>query len=167
VKNITLLLILLLVGCSTTKKVTTSTLFDKKWAEYATSDSTFVNTKTDTTKSSTYETTYTKVEFYEPATDSIISKTGPVKSVETWTTKKTEEKKGNTEILQTAKTDSTLKAGSDVEISNSESKEPVPDPKRWRYIFYILLLCVGIFIYLKRGTIFRKIGTWFSKILGK
>ena len=38
---------------------------------------------------------------------------------------------------------------------------PAPDPKRWRYIFYVMLLVVGVVLYLKRGKIWK----WIKSII--
>ncbi|RGV92044.1 hypothetical protein DWV99_10470 [Bacteroides uniformis] len=44
-----------------------------------------------------------------------------------------------------------------------EQETPVPDPKRWRYIFYLALLAVGVFLYFKRKEIFKNVKRFFSK----
>jgi len=50
------------------------------------------------------------------------------------------------------------------EIKSKSETKPAPDPYRWRYIFYIMLLILAVFLYFKRTPILNKIKAIFSKI---
>lgn len=50
-----------------------------------------------------------------------------------------------------------IREESDIQLKES----PAPDPYRWRYAFYLSLLCVAVLLYLKRTPILN----WIKKIL--
>lgn len=183
-KKIIFLFIALLsmLSCSTTKKMSEVTYSEKKRSDVIENEKTYVETKIDTSKYSNLEITYTRIEFYNPTRNLKEYKSGPeseegsedttdeafqngkvvkppdkgsVKSVESWTIKKTKEYKGESTSMNAI--DKNKKTSDAIEDNtNSTTKEaPAPDPYRWRYLFYILVLIVGVFIYLKRTKLFK------------
>lgn len=183
--------LLSLLSCSTTKKTSEVTTSEKKRSDIIENEKTYVETKIDTSKLSNLEVTYTRIEFFDPARNSKEYKSGPesedsnkdgiektfpndkvvkppdigsVKSIESWTIKKTKEDKGeSTSINATDKNKKTSEAV-DNDTSSTSKKAPAPDPYRWRYIFYILVLIVGIFIYLKRTIFFKLVKSIINRI---
>ena len=178
-KNIIIILIVVLVaGCSLQKKSVRTKTEETKTIETKKTVSDQSVFTIDTTKISDLEATYTKVEYYPPASEptstagstasrSPTSSVGeasikaPVKSVETWTVKEKTVTKGETVIQKAIQNDSTSQIASNVIQETEEKTQPAPDPKRWRYIFYILVLCAGAIIYLKRSGVF----TWLKSVL--
>ena len=170
-KNIIIILIVVLVaGCSLQKKSVRTKTEETKTIETKKTVSDQSVFTIDTTKISDLEATYTKVEYYPPVSEptSTASRSvgeasikAPVKSVETWTVKKKTVTKGETVIQNAIQIDSTSQIASNVIQETEEKTQPAPDPKRWRYIFYILVLCAGAIIYLKRSGVF----TWLKSVL--
>lgn len=167
-KNILFLFLIFLVSGCSLQKTSTST----KTAETKTVS--LVETKTDnsiftidTTKSANLDLTYTKVEYYE-FRHSDTAKAMPVrqiKSVETLLVRKATVSKGETVIQKAIKNDSTTQTIATVNQEVKETVKPAPDPRRWMWIFGILLILFVAFIYLKRPNILPLTKTIFSKIL--
>lgn len=176
--------VVLLVSCGTTRKVQES-----RQTSYVDSSAVHEVEKRelskliDTTRSEHGKITITEIEFEHPVPiDSSMRKPGVCTDAPKPTTKATlanvgvftgvrsikqtviesnVEEKG--ESRETEKQEQcTSKANAIREDSDIQIKEaPAPDPHRWRYTFYILLLFVAVLLYLKRAPILN----WIKKIL--
>lgn len=180
-----------LCACSSSKKLTeTSRSSQQQSNSNEKLDSDF-KARIDTTKSSEYEFVYTKIEFYNPTgnekeykskeaanpdeeelevdeVESVasISKkppNGAIKSIEQWSVKKKDESKGQTEASASVQSEKEESVSTNEEVAEKSEETPVPDPKRWKYIFYLALLGIGVFIYIKRTPIFKGIKKLFFK----
>lgn len=186
-----LLLVFTFLGCSSTKKMSEHSMsLQNQSSKNEKSDSNFF-TRIDTTKTSEYEFTYTKIEFYNPAgngkefkskeeaapneeglnVDEVdpvpsVSKkppNGAIKSIEQLSVKKKDEAKGQTEASASIKSENEQSDTTNEDVAGKVEETPVPDPKRWKYIFYLALLGVSVFIYIKRTPIFKGIKKLFFK----
>ena len=187
---LSVLFVFLGVGCSTPKKLTSSTTeissSEEKRKETTTGD---IYTLIDTTRKSGLEVTYTKIEFYKPEekpagpepekepTGNMSSEPRPenkkppnnkgaIKSIEQLTLKATEEATGVSESREsnTSDLEEEIKKDTDVKIDTTE--QPAADPYRWRYIFGILILIVVIgvvgYFLLRKNKIFISIISFFK-----
>ena len=174
----------LLVSCGTTRKVQES-----RQTSYV--DSTVVqqvekkdlSKYIDTTRSEHGKVTITEIEFEHPVPldTSIMRKPDDVPASVPTTKAKLEnvgEFTGVKSIRQTVIESNVEEKGESSESEKQEqskskanaireesdiqiNQEPIPDPHRWRYIFYISLLFVALLLYLKRAPILN----WIKKIL--
>lgn len=185
---IVILLIIMASGCRSTKKITEgSNVTDKKTEIVQTvisSDSKRVanDKKVETT------TITTKTEYYPPGVEptSIASHSvgetsinatapepvegkpkdkGAIKSTETIVTTTKESDHGVTEDNRDQKSDTNIG-----QKENTKTEEKVTDKKtvpiQWGWIFAIMALLVGVFIYLKRSKVFPWIKSVLSKMTG-
>lgn len=174
-KNLIIILVVILMsGCSLQKKSVSTKTAEVKTIDTKTTVSDQSVFTIDTTKVTDLEVIYTKIEYYPPAEPmpeqpSGVSKAAiepPIKSVETYTIKKKTVNKGESEIQKAIVSDSTSNSTSSINQVTVEKEKPAPDPKRWRYIFYIMLLLAGAFIYLKRSKVGEILKVVLSKIAG-
>ena len=86
---------------------------------------------------------------------------GAVKSIKQTVIESDVEEKGKSE--ESSESNETENAATLTKTTESTDKqqEPTPDPYRWRYIFYIALLCMAVLLYLKRTPFVN----WVKKIL--
>lgn len=86
---------------------------------------------------------------------------GAVKSIKQTVVESDVEEKG--ESKESSESNETESAATVTKATESTDKqqEPTSDPYRWRYIFFIALLCVAVLLYLKRTPIVN----WIRKIL--
>lgn len=180
-KNLLLLLVtFFMISCASTRKsvqtsCTTDTSIDKV-------DSQAMKTEKaiDTTKTESGKITITEIEFYPPTLlpDVPMSgneettpcfeidgvgkvKGGNVKHIKQTTIEKKSEQKGKSnESSESEKIQSTVVATKSNQTSQIQTS-PAPDPYRWRYIFYILVLVGIAMLYLKRVPFLN----WIKKIL--
>lgn len=149
-------------------------------AERSTIEATDTEMLIDTTRTDKGRITITEIEFFPPAaTDGQTSAppvtnvsdlnlpnvgnigNGAVKSIKQTTIEQDTERKG-----ESKETSSTTTATNEAMAANTEKTvkvetAPAPDPYRWRYIFYILVLGAIVVLYLKRAPILN----WIKKIL--
>lgn len=86
---------------------------------------------------------------------------GAVKSIKQTVIESNVEEKGESkESSDTQESESSANVAK-VEESSDKQQEPTPDPYRWRYIFFLALLCVAVLLYLKRTPFVN----WIKKIL--
>lgn len=86
---------------------------------------------------------------------------GSVKSIKQTVIESNVEEKGESkESSDTQESESSANVAK-VEESSDKQQEPTPDPYRWRYIFFLALLCVAVLLYLKRTPFVN----WIKKIL--
>lgn len=180
-KNLLLLLVTcLLFSCASTRKsvqtsCTTDTSIDKV-------DSQTMKTEKaiDTTKTEDGKITITEIEFFptnnENKSDTTKSafnvdglnianigsiKNAAIKSIKQTTIEKKSEQKGKSnESSESEKIQSTVVAIKSNQTSQIQTS-PAPDPYRWRYIFYILVLLGIAMLHLKRVPFLN----WIKKIL--
>jgi hypothetical protein len=168
---IIVLLLGLLLSCSTLKKVETKTESKTEIATGLSRDSSAVISSaldTTTVDSSTVE--IVRIDFYKPDSTtrdtSDIVKVGALKSITRTTIHRHTKSRGvatsstSTHINQVDTTKTST-------FTKSEVKEqPAKDPKRFRYIFYIIAISVVVvaagIVYLKKYT---KFFDWLRRIL--
>lgn len=180
------------LSCSSVKKLSEMTSSSEKSTKKEENERSFIETRIDTSKMSGLEITYTRIEYFDPARnareyetesepeDSVLHANNiplpsdykpperikpkeAVKSIETLSVNKVFSKAGKIENRAVSESE---KANYESLKDNNIQKEqetPVPDPKRWRYIFYLSLLAVGVFLYFKRKDIFKNFKRFFSK----
>lgn len=184
---ITLICMFIVLGCSTTKKVTETNESAKFSMESKESNSSSSEKMIDTTKTESGKITITEIEFYPPNANEPPpgSKESPkntsnvsglslpnvgnignasIKSIKQTTIEKDSEKKG-----ESKETSSITNVKNEATLTNTEKTakveiSPAPDPYRWRYIFYILLLGTIAFLYFKRMPVLNWIKTILSNI---
>lgn len=86
---------------------------------------------------------------------------GSVKSIKQTVIESKVEEKGESEESSDKHESESSANVAKVEESSDKQQEPTPDPYRWRYIFYIALLCIAVLLYLKRTPFVN----WIKKIL--
>ncbi len=169
-------------------EVTTS---EKKRSDKIENEKTYLETKIDTSRLDNLEVTYTRIEFFDPARNSKEYKSGPeseegntdsieesaptskvvkppgkgsVKSIESWTIKKTKEDKGQSASTSISDKNKKESEAVDNDTTSTNQESPAPDPYRWRYLFYTLVLIVGVLIYIKRTPLFKWVNSIISRI---
>jgi hypothetical protein len=132
----------------------------------------------DTTKTEKGKITITEIEFYPPNSDTVNHapatnvggveipnigniKDAAIKSIKQTTIESDVEQKGQSNESGETKGNQKQTILVSNEQSSQECIEPVPDPYRWRYIFYILVLLGIAMLYLKRVPFLN----WIKKIL--
>lgn len=133
----------------------------------------------DTTKTEKGKITITEIEFFppnyggaEPGVDnnkidpSKIPKQGvnnAIKSIKQTTIESEKEENGQSEETQSSNitNDEAMVSHSRKDIQQEIA--PAPDPYKWRYIFYLSLLIVGVLLYLNRTTVVRTIKNFFKR----
>ncbi len=125
-------------------------------------------------KKTDLKTTTTTTEYYPPDPGSGNEK-GAIKSETTSTTEqqetdqgkqentKKEVDKGKSEAKQDQKIGTSGSTNESASNKSEEKTKPAPDPHRWMWIFGILLICAGAFIYLKRSKVFP----WIKSVLSR
>lgn len=162
-KNLLLILLLIisLVGCRSTKKITESSAVTSNQSDVVQKIDVQESAKINNDKLTEEETVVTITEYFAPEATNTNTVTTPViKSVTTKVTKKKEVDKGT---VETAKTDNSqiatkTKAESKIEMKRVDKKTV---PIQWGWIFGILAICAGAFIYLKRSKVFP----WIKSVL--
>jgi uncharacterized membrane protein YtjA (UPF0391 family) len=145
---IILLIVFLASGCRSTKKATESRTITENSAEIKEATASQLLVTIDTTKTSDTETTYQRTEYYQPVEDT--AKIGPVKSVETLVIRKKTEAKGKTDAIKTEATTKNSLISEATATKTAETTKPAPDPRRWMWIFLILALLAGAYLYIKK-----------------
>lgn len=178
--------IIMLYACASTRKTTQSSeVFDVS-TEKTESESSNVERFIDTTKTDKKKITITEIEFCPPTVNNespgIDDKpkasnvsglslpnignidNATIKSIKQTTIESESETKG-----ESNESSSTANIISEAVLENTEKKvmineEPAPDPYKWRYIFYILLIGVAALLYFKRVPVMNWIKTILSGI---
>jgi len=160
---IILLLIVSLSGCRSTKKITESSAITSNQSDAVQKIDIQENAKIINDKLSEEETVITITEYFAPEATNTNTVTAPViKSVTTKVTKKKEVDKGKveTEKKDNSQIATKTKAESKIEAKQGEKKIV---PIQWGWIFGILVICAGAFIYLKRSKVFP----WIKSVLSR
>lgn len=179
------------LSCSSVKKLSEMTSSSEKNTTKEENERSFIETRIDTSKMSGLEITYTRIEYFDPARNAREYETesepegsvlhanniplpsdkppeskkpkGAVKSIETLSVNKVFRKTGKVENRAVSESEKTNHESFKDNNIQKEQETPVPDPKRWRYIFYLALLAVGVFLYFKRKEILKNVKRFFSK----
>lgn len=179
------------LSCSSVKKLSEMTSSSEKNTTKEENERSFIETRIDTSKMSGLEITYTRIEYFDPARNAREYETesepegsvlhanniplpsdkppesekpkGAVKSIETLSINKVFSKTGKVENRAVSESEKTNHESFKDNNIQKEQETPVPDPKRWRYIFYLALLAVGVFLYFKRKEILKNVKRFFSK----
>jgi hypothetical protein len=165
-----LLACIALISCTSTQKSVKSTWANETSLQSMESQSTKTGKVIDTTKTESGKITITEIEFYPPPNDTASNaggvdlpniKDAAIKSIRQTIIETGSEQKGKSK--ESSESNERQK---EAIISNTTQKTdeviaPAPDPYRWRYIFYILLLITAIFLYVKRIPVLN----WIKKIL--
>ena len=189
-KNILLsLLLLLMASCAATRQNAQSTSTNKSLTEKTEGQSTKTEKVVDTTKTENGKITITEIEFYPlvdseelqdkaNATTTVQSpkqsnvagvnlsnvgniKNAAIKSIKQTTIEKSSEQKGESKESSESKVEQKEAVATKNDQTSQMQISPAPDPYRWRYIFYILLLIGVALLYLKRVPVLN----WIKKIL--
>lgn len=179
---------MLMVACASIKK-STQTIKETAnvLAQVDESHSADTEKFIDTTKTESGKITITEIEFYPPnanepppgnkespkSTSNVSGLSLPnvgtignasIKSIKQTTIEKDSEKKGESKessSITNVKNEATL---TNTEKTAKVETSPAPDPYRWRYIFYTLLLGAIAFLYFKRIPVLNWIKTILSNI---
>lgn len=166
-KNLLILFltIFLTSGCSLQKKTASTKTAETKTATVIETYSNKSVFEIDTTRTANFDVTYTKVEYFEARrSDTAMTPVQQIKSVETLTVRKATVSKGETVVQMSIQNDSNAQTAATVVQDIKETVKPAPDPRRWMWIFGILVICAGAFVYLKRSKVFSCIKTVLSII---
>lgn len=152
------------LSCSSVKKLSEMTSSSEKNTTKEENERSFIETRIDTSKMSGLEITYTRIEYFDPARnareyetgsepeDSVLHANniplpseykppeskkpkGAVKSIETLSVNKVFSKTGKVENRAVSESEKTNHESFKNNNIQKEQETPVPDPKRWRYIF--------------------------------
>ena len=183
------ILVALLAGCSTPRKLVSSAKEAAKVEEKRTETSAGQITHFgDTTKKDGVEVTYTKIEFFppgaeaggnapaeaEPAPETTGTKDrtpkqppntqGAIKSIETYTLKQTNEAAGVTKTEEQTEATKAEEVKTDTTNETDVTEKPAPDPYRWRYILAILVILAVAYIWLRKTKVFTGIAAFFRRL---
>lgn len=185
------LLCILLMACASTKKSVQSRETNEVSMQKTEAESASTDKLIDTTKTEKGKITITEIEFYPPPASNEPKQpndnqgkppklstnvsglslpnvgnigSAAIKSIKQTTIEAESEKKG-----ESKESSSTEQLKSEATVANNEKTMqsevmPAPDPYRWRYIFYILLLGLIALLYFKRVPILNWIKTILSGI---
>lgn len=181
-KNVFLILmVMFLMSCGASKKTVMTN-------EMKLDSLTVVNTASgqtekyiDVTSVEKGKITVTEIEFFEPqnVTDNKVQNkqenhTYPttneqlnMKSIKhTVIETNTEEKEESKEVVRMDEIGN-VTAVEKMKEETDEYKEPAPDPYRWRYIFFILLIVIGVFLYVRKIPLVKNIVKIFTNLISK
>lgn len=182
----TFLCMLVVFGCSTTRKATKSiesTQFSLESQESQVSSSEKI---VDTTKTESGKITITEIEFYPPTENNGLPginespkstnvsglslpnvgniDNAAIKSIKQTTIESESESKGESNESSSTENIKSEAISENTEKTAKVDESPAPDPYRWRYIFYILLIGVAALLYFKRVPILNWIKTILSGV---
>lgn len=193
-KNLFICLCVLLIagGCRTPQKIISSTTetitSSEKQSEAASSE---IHNFADTTKKQEVEVTYFKIEFYPPYDDNpgaipddpaflenLSGSTGSsspkkppnskgaIKSIEGYTVSAKIEQSSVSESKENTQVTRNSEKSEDISRQAEINEQPAPDPYRWRYIFWIIVLIIAIITYfsLRKKGIVAAIVSFFTSI---
>lgn len=167
-----------MVSCASTRKSVQTSCTTDNSIDKVDSQTMKTEKAIDITKTEDGKITITEIEFFpnvnkSDTTKSAINvgglnianvgsiKNAAIKSIKQTTIEKKSEQKGKSnESSESEKIQSTVVATKSNQTSQIQTS-PAPDPYRWRYIFYILVLVGIAMLYLKRVPFLN----WIKKIL--
>ena len=153
--------VLLLTGCASKKKSVQTVETVSIEAAKTELQHTDVIRMIDTTRTESGRVTVTEVDFFSPvdvvgtAFTIAHSVTPAIKSIRKTIIETQTQTRGESTETISKLTAINENVALDSETVVKTEVTPAPDPKRWRYIFYILLIIVGVVLYLKRGKIWK------------
>ena len=177
-KLLLLLVTFFMISCASTRKSVQTSCTSDTSIDKVDSHAMKTEKAIDTTKTEDGKITITEIEFFPNVnkSDTIKSainvggfnianvgsiKNAAIKSIKQTTIEKKSEQKGKSnESSESEKIQSIIVATKSNQTSQIQTS-PAPDPYRWRYIFYILVLVGIAMLYLKRVPFLN----WIKKIL--
>ncbi|MDL2303207.1 hypothetical protein LJC28_02315 [Dysgonomonas sp. OttesenSCG-928-D17] len=181
-----LLCIFVAIGCSTTKKATKTSESTQLSSESQESQHSSSEKFVDTTKTESGKITITEIEFYppiannestgsneKPKANNVLGLSLPnigsmdnaaIKSIKQTTIESESESKGESNESSSTENIKSEAISENTEKTAKVDESPAPDPYRWRYIFYILLIGVAALLYFKRVPILNWIKTILSGV---
>ncbi|MDR1055862.1 MAG: hypothetical protein LBL90_08610 [Prevotellaceae bacterium] len=181
-KIVVFMLCLVLLSCASTRKSVQTISTNDSFIQSNESQSAKVDKVIDTTKTENGKITITEIEFYPPNGSDTVNHTpainvggvdipnignidnAAIKSIKQTTIESESETKGESKESSSTEINKNESAVANTEKTVMIDEEPAPDPYKWRYIFYILLVGVIAFLYLKRVPILNWIKTIISGI---
>jgi hypothetical protein len=179
-KGILLPLILCLCACASTRKNVQTTSESEVVQESTATQSAKTEKMVDTTKTESGKIILTEIEFYPPTVIEAhkdttarqmqsINNIGDIKGATIKSIKQTiieSHSEQNGKSREASETDG--KQSEAILVKNEQTihqdVSPAPDPYRWRYIFYILVLISVVLLYLKRVPVLNWIKTMLLNI---
>lgn len=172
-----IVLLVLLTSCSATKKATRTKEMQLDSVAITKEVTERIEKVVDTTRTEHGKVTITEIEFYpltttqpqgelanhKDSSKNTSNKTKPmasielndigkmqgvVKSIRQTVIQSDVQEKG--ESKESRESDNSENAATKQETNMDKQQEPTPDPKRWRYIFYIIAIGALALLYLKR-----------------
>lgn len=178
----------IMISCASTRKSVQMSCTSQTNTESAEKQTSKTEKVADTTKTESGKITITEIEFYPPSDyqhDKDTASEAPskklkgnnvgeinlsnvgnikdaaIKSIKQTTIESEKEQKGESKESNESGNSKNQTTLSNTSLSGTEESTPVPDPYRWRYIFYILLIvAMGLFC-MKRVPIMN----WIKIIL--
>ncbi|GAE14579.1 hypothetical protein JCM6292_737 [Bacteroides pyogenes JCM 6292] len=174
-----IVLLVLLTSCSATKKATRTKEMQLDSVAVAKEVTERTEKVVDTTRTEHGKVTITEIEFYPPTTtqpqgelanhkdsskktsnetkpmasielNDIGKMQGVVKSIRQTVIQSDVQEKGESKESRESDNSENAATMSKQETNMDKQQEPTPDPKRWRYIFYIIAIGALALLYLKR-----------------
>ena len=179
-KIILSLIVMFLASCAATKKGVETMNTSSSVQETTTSQEVKTEKVVDTTKTESGKITITEIEFYPPTLSPDYSmlwneestlcfeiddvgkvKGGNVKSIKKTSIEAKSESKGQSNDSEETKNEESKAVADKTSNAKIVVEEPVPDPYKWRYIFYITLIGAMALLYIKRQPVLN----WIKKLL--
>lgn len=176
-KIFTFILCILMISCTSMRKTVQSSSKSDLSVQSMESQSTKTERVVDTTRTESGKIIITEIEFYPPTVSSepdkantpasnvggvnLPIKDAAIKSIKQTTIESSSEQKGKSKETNETEGNQSEAILSKNEQHTEQVVSPAPDPYRWRYIFYIVVIVsIGV-LYLKRIPILN----WIKKIL--
>lgn len=179
-----LLIVFLMVGCRSTKKLTESSAVTTNQTETVKKADVKEETKVNNDKSTYKKTTIIETEYgdvIKPASNDIVpadeskpdngatEPSGHKRAVKSTKTTVIEEGTKDNSKIETKKSDNSEEAikTKDSVIAKNATTEKKSVPIKWGWIFACSVLVIGVFIYFSKSTPATIVKTFLSKIFGK
>lgn len=170
----------IMISCASTRKSVQMSCTSQTNTESAEKQTSKTEKVVDTTKTESGKVTITEIEFYPPTLlpDVPMSgneettpcfeidgvgkvKGGNVKSIKKTSIEAKSESKGQSNDSEETKNEESKAVADKTSNAKIVVEEPVPDPYKWRYIFYITLIGAMALLYIKRQPVLN----WIKKLL--
>lgn len=181
-KNVFLILmVMFLMSCGASEKTVMTNEMKLDSLTVANSASGQTEKYIDVTSVEKGKITVTEIEFFEPqnvtdnkvqnhtypTTNEQLNTQTPIKSIKhTVMETDKEDKEESKEVVKMDESGNVTTVEKMIEETD-EHKEPAPDPYRWRYIFFILLIVIGVFLYFRKSPIVKNIVKFFTNLFSK
>lgn len=170
-----LIIAILLVACSSTKRVVDVSASKIDSISIATTTAVQVERQMDTTKTERERVVITEIEFSESDTSDVIASLSirdgilnigavrgtPIKFIKQIAIEYEDERKGESEEKHDGKEQKQSASLQKENVKQTRQVAQAPDPYKWRYIFYLSLVLLAGILYFKRMPIIN----WIKKML--